>query len=427
MKGNTKGITLIALIISVIIIMILGTITMDAVLDENGFLYKSRELKENGTTQETEQKNDLDVVTDQFEDEKNDYDEYTGKNTPDANYQIERYNILELAYANTLEEAYKLADSGTIITALKDVTDDSTLEINKDIILDTNGRTITITNPINILENSYGTLTIKGNGKILNNTNGIIEHKGNGEVVIEEGRLEAQNNTINIVNNGTVRIKNGKITATNNVAINNQNAGKIILEEGNINSPRNVLLNLTSGTIEINGGTITGGNYSVENGSTYALVTNCSNGRIDINNGEITANSNYALWNQSTGNITINGGKIDALTNLAVYNASTGEIKINDGEVLTEANNKYAIENGSTGIITIGDNTKPINDSSPSIYGNIAVSNRTGTFNFYNGILRGITTAYDENSITNQRTDATLKSGVGTTSTGISYKTAYYE
>ena len=75
--------------------------------------------------------------------------------------------------------------------------------------------------------------------------------------------------------------------------------------------------------------------------------------------------------------------------------------------------------------LIIGTNDGSINTSTPTIIGkNYGVVN-TGTFNFYDGTMKGMTAAMS-GSITNQETNSQIANGVETID-GNNYKTQYLE
>lgn len=62
MKKQTKGITLIALVITIIILLILATVTINFTIGENGILKRTKEAKNkyiNAEAEETKYENDI--------------------------------------------------------------------------------------------------------------------------------------------------------------------------------------------------------------------------------------------------------------------------------------------------------------------------------------------------------------------------------
>ncbi len=367
MKINSKGITLIVLVISVLVILILGTITIEVAFGEEGFLHESRKFQDNASDDEYYTKQDLDEVTTYFEEIKGTSEKYKGKTTPNANYQVERANTFDIVYADTLEEAYNISDSGTYIKVLKDVTDNSTIEIDKDITIDTNGKTITRNQEISTKENSNCTLTIKGNGKITSSTACIINN-GNGTIEINDGTIDSATNAIRNIANGTVIIEGGIITGSRELSesggtyplIINSTNGIIEINDGELTSEKSqALWNKGEGTITVNGGTaIAKNSWCVENDSS---------GTIEINDGEITSETSVALWNPGQGTITINRGTLTSKNASTVQNDSSGIVEINDGEITSETG--YALYNKGEGTITINGGTI---DSERNAIGNIS-------------------------------------------------------
>ena len=337
---------------------------------------------------------------------------------------------------STVQEAINDAETGETIEVLKDVKTILCNEIpeNKNITIDLKGNNIK-----NYINKSYitnkGTLEIKDSGKgeessktygKLENTGGtIIENSGplrlnnvvvnsNGTVVTTSGILEITNSTMissngtTIINSdsGNTTIKSGTITGYSS-AISNKGTGKIIINEGTINKTDehdpSTITNISSGTIEINGGTIT---------SPYRsnTINNSSSGKIIINEGTITPYGWFSgIINSSVGEVEINGGKITNISN-------NGLLTVNDG-IVYGYGSSYGINNGgianiiggsiirgndnnysygtlyNSGTINIGTKDGNVSKESPVITGATYGIQNSGTFNFYDGIIKGKTNA----------------------------------
>lgn len=78
---NTKGITLIALVITIIVLLILAGITMSLVMGENGIIARAQEAGKNYTQAEEKENVDLAKLN-------NEVGEYISKTTRGENEQI---------------------------------------------------------------------------------------------------------------------------------------------------------------------------------------------------------------------------------------------------------------------------------------------------------------------------------------------------
>lgn len=74
------------------------------------------------------------------------------------------YLLDETTYYDTLQEAVDAASNGSTIKVVKNVSESGSTAINKEIILDTNGKNINMSGPINI----HANVTIQGEGTIQN-------------------------------------------------------------------------------------------------------------------------------------------------------------------------------------------------------------------------------------------------------------------
>ena len=67
MQRNTKGITLIALVVTVIVLIILAGVSISLVLGENGIVNKAKKAKENTELSKTEEETMLNDLAKQIE------------------------------------------------------------------------------------------------------------------------------------------------------------------------------------------------------------------------------------------------------------------------------------------------------------------------------------------------------------------------
>ena len=120
MQRNTKGITLIALVVTVIVLIILAGVSISLVLGENGIVNKAKKAKENTELAKTEEETMLNELAKQIEE---------GTSGGTTNPPVEK------------SEIEKSRDAGTYMTAL------TTLE-------DSNGNKIKVPQGFKIAEDS---------------------------------------------------------------------------------------------------------------------------------------------------------------------------------------------------------------------------------------------------------------------------------
>ena len=189
------------------------------------------------------------------------------------------------------------------------------------------------------------------------------------------------------------------------------------------------------------------GNNILSNVGNNPVISNY--GTVVISNGMITSDApkNGAVNNESTGRITINGGSIvvtggrQALYNnkgiaeisgtaylssvsterAAVQNVSEGTLTVKGGTIISTG--MHGIVNAGT--MTIGEKDGNVVQNNPVIQGIINGVNSTASYNFYDGILKGKTKAYNnKNNISDIETDYSVVDSEEEIS-GELYKTAY--
>ena len=185
---------------------------------------------------------------------------------------------------------------------------------------------------------------------LLKNTSEVITVNKNKNIVLDIGNNTISNDGNNPVfnNYGTVKISNGTITtnASTNGAFNNQSTGKLYMSGGNI--------------------IVTGGRQAIYN----------NKGTVSITGGYFSsgATERATVHNLSGGTMTITGGTIISTGQSAVLNA---------------------------GVMTIGVKDGNINTSAPLMQGVIYGVNATANYNFYDGIMKGKTGAFNSNNYIN--------------------------
>ena len=318
----------------------------------------------------------------------------------DVNYTIEKDGNTQLA--QTLAEAVDNAQTGSTIKPLKDYTDNSTATINKDVTIDTNGKTLTMANTITVASNTTATFvdTATTKGKLERTTGDLVTNNGN--VVVNDLTMSSNKYVINggnkvTVNSGYLNSSDYAVIIASNITVNN---GNIISEKStgivsravcNIKGgkvegadmgvcPSNGTLKISgtaeikgrnrgigsqapwhSYTLEMTGGTVIGTNYN-------GIYSEAQNTNISITGGTITGGRNSIMTEGTNTSVTIAGGTITGAT---------------DGISITGANST----------LTIDDNTAGVNKTSPKIQGtngySVNIEGTGSTFNYNDGLLIG--------------------------------------
>ena len=329
---------------------------------------------------------------------------------------LDKLPIAKLVSTNVeytdLQEAIDAATNGETIEILRNATiisSTSTFEVpeNKNITIDLKGYILTRGN--SILLNNKGSLTITDSGKgeegsetygKMENTGGtVITNNESGTLVINNATITSSSTAIVNNNSGNITINSGTIKGYN--GINNAGTEKVIINGGSILSVGGYhdayaapIINSSSGTVEINAGTIKGSD-------SYNLgIRNIGTGKIIVRDGTISGSGREAMSNESSGIIEIDGGNIDEIRNSGTAIVTGGNITssfVNSGTATITGGNisgRYsAVSNSKNGTLTIGTKDGIVNKSNPEIIGSESGVSNEGTFNFYDGTIKGKTSA----------------------------------
>ncbi len=318
------------------------------------------------------------------------------------------YRIDNSKYAETLEQALSLANNNSTIELLNDYTDESTVNINKNIILNTQDYTLTRTKTITIASGTEAKpIIFELNGNITSSSNintltinnyatiqgtGIIESTStsssyraiyNTGVLTQNGDLTISGYYRGIYNTNIFTLNSGKVESTYNnnsaYAIYNYSSGDIVNINGGEVSGYYGLYNNSSATANIKGGKITGtGAYGIYH----------SSGKLTINDGTIIGNT-YGVSISSSGTINMDGGYITGTNGIYISNSSA-TVNIYGGTIVGSTYGIYGYTTGNKKI-TIGNLNVEVNDISPVVSGGqygIYMRNNN-TYNFYNGVIMG--------------------------------------
>lgn len=266
----------------------------------------------------------------------------------DGYYQVEADKAAQIGNTtySTLKQALTKAKDGDTVRLLKDQINIRSInyyEIDKSIILDLNGKTISTPSNKTIYVNKYGetkNITIK-NGTIRNtNTSGepsmgiVAEQRVN--LTLENVTLEAVGFNsygifINPQNNAvqpTITVKGDQTKISGNIA------GLAV---------NGYSKDVGATTLIVEGGTIEGGRYGVAgNGEQH-------NTNITVNGGTINGGS-CGIFNPQDGKLNISGGTIEGATGVELR---AGELNVTGNPVIT-ATGAYTSNSNDSGSTSTG-------------------------------------------------------------------------
>ena len=262
----------------------------------------------------------------------------------------------------------------------------STVGSGKNITLDLAGYTLDYTGGIVFEVNNGGTLTVKDTqgggilegGRFYNNTyEQVIKVKSGGHVVINSGTVRSSTSQV-MDSSGTVDITGGTITFSGNVnqgLINNNAGGIMNISGGTINNPYSI----EKGQAVYNKGTL--------NISGNPVLTTNSYGRATVQN-----DASGAVINISGGTISSTNSNCSRGT---IQNINNATVNITGGTIRSASTNTASGAVQNAGTLTIGDKDGTIDASSPVLEAMHYGVNSTKAYNFYDGIIKGVTDAYN--------------------------------
>ena len=213
-----------------------------------------------------------------------------------------------------------------------------------------------------------GVVEIKGGlvtnqGKAIENKKGTIKVTG-GEIRTTQG--DTRYSECGIYNNGKVIIEDGKVAALYRGSGIQNEGGTIEITGGTVSAPEWYNSIINRGTLEISGGTIKSSEKGIYNNSTLKMT----GGTVEVQE------PNYAALECGGGTATIEGGTIK-YNNAGNTNYNTAAIKITT----------------NTATLTLGKEDGNVSITNPEIIGSrYGINNEgNGTFNFYDGIIKGKT------------------------------------
>ena len=241
-------------------------------------------------------------------------------------------------YYNTLATACAGATTGQTIKVLKNVSDNSTVTIGKNIYL--NLQTYTITRTATITVNSGYTLYLQGTGKITNSSTDTITNNGtlniSTSVTVENTHTSIYvADTVGAINNtGTITISNGTISGRrlgiyNSFGTINMSGGTVITTDTTqgyaVQSAGPFNTNSKKSTLNITGGKIIGGLYGIYNSGSVSYVTIGSSTTPLDKTTPYVSGGKYGIYNLGVWNFY--NGILKGTT--LPYNANPKEIRVN--------------------------------------------------------------------------------------------------
>ena len=428
MKETNKGITLISLVVTIVILLILASISVNAAFGNNGLITKAQEARnmtENAVKYEQETINDLLANYSNIIDDNSSNSE---ENELKVNLSLNEGTNVAVIIVNAIDKGDGISSIKLVNQELTKEYEDGTKQVEERFevyengiyeieVVSNSGTTVNKTIEVNCIVREY--VAQIGNTKYTTLTSAIKAVQEGEKTTIEIIRdfeqtviaeipeekdviIDLQNYVItmtsgSIINNGDLELKSSnesnigkiEIQREEKLAINNKN-GTMKISSGiyEATGTNNVVGNKgSSGTIIISGGEFIGSNSTV-NDKTYPTLWNGANGRIIIEDGVITSTSGSAVLNDGDGEITINGGQITATNNDAIRNKKNGKIIINGGNIKSEEYS--AVLNSSTGSVEITNGTLQADKFSTIL------NEGSGTITIKNGQINGTTVEGEE-------------------------------
>ena len=366
-RSNQKGITLIALVITIIVLIILAGISIMMISGQDGILQRAGNAKDINDEAQKDERKKLDQMDKLITSKIGKIDD---KTYSEQGYIARMDNI----YYKTLQSAIDDVEKNNTkkdITMINDSIECITVYENQDIVLNLNGKILDSDNVEyqTILNN--GTLSISGGILKCKDSNvvcnyGICEINSDTEVTTQN-----ENNGTTIVNyeganliingakvysktGGALRNKIGGTVEINDATITTDVTSQALNNYGNCNIGGNTVIN-TSDLVAISNyekaNMAIGGNTNASSENSNVLVNfgvcnikdnsqfkssnerNCptvvnrTDAEMNISSGKIYSENCYSIWNWENGTMQITGGDISSNKKIALYNQGIATIK----------------------------------------------------------------------------------------------------
>lgn len=289
-----------------------------------------------------------------------------------ATTSVANYSLDSGVKYNSLAQAVEKAVAGDTIKLISDYTDTSDVTINKNITLNTNGKTLTRTKPIeivngataeiagagtlttaeeiNLIENK-GTLNITHVGTISNTNTGAARTINNSGTVNKtgEGIIECAGTKPTIAE-GNINISGGSVISTGNVGVYTSSTANIS-NDVTISGVDNALFLVGNSTVTISGGIITGTNSAINCGSDITP----HNGEVDILGGKFYGQrkDGVSISKSSSTKLKILDAYIEGKNNAIISNGKESLIEVISGELVGKEHSGIYMTKESTGSVTV--------------------------------------------------------------------------
>lgn len=386
--NNTKGITLVALIVTIIVILILSGVTLYGVI-HGGILekatssidlYKEKEAEKIVETKliEIQMKypnldsgpEKLKIIADEFcTDALNEFDWVkAGRGSEIANSFIDstkkiasinelKISTLPLIDTQLLESIYVKPKSYDFVFEIDEYGEYSLTDEEYDVLVGG----VKYKSFEDALEKTTDGATVSLLKNLTVSDQIVIQNDQNIQIDLNRKVLKSTYAGPGLVNNGTLTITgNGKIYTTNADAQGRdavRNYGTLTIESGTFGSNKSRGPGLRNyGTTIINNGTFTACDNYLNGGFAYAIVN--EGGNVTINNATVSGNMNGIIASNN-GNLTINDGTFDLTGTKSYYGIyiEKGHVEVNGGTFRKSGNNRVLFYGGSntasTGTLTI--------------------------------------------------------------------------
>ena len=434
-KVRQSGITLIALIITIVVLIILATITINIAFGDGGLIQRAQTAKELTEQGKQDEQSGLNDMVDMLEGKgltgnsigtggtqeptgpkpeiSIEIEEGTDKVTIKVTATEEENGIESIKLVDQedereydittgeAEESFDVYENGEYtveVTTNTGVTATETVEISS-----------IVTDPVaKIGDTEYETLR-KAIEAVPEGQNTTIEIMRNyNQTVIAEipsGKdvsLDLKNYTMTLTtgalrNCGKLEIKTTDGSQSGKIELQNSNytgifnkGGELQITSGTYNT--NVAVNTiqNSGKMTITGGQINGTTQQVE-GLVFPTVWNSGNGELSVNGGTITSTTGLGLMNAENGITIIDGATISGTTS-AINNNADGTVTINSGTIQSSAANTIG-NFGKGSVIINGGQVIGATELSSDGKSNPTIYNLVGNIQVNNGATVGSTTS----------------------------------
>ena len=304
---DPRGITLIVLVITIVILIILAGVAINMTLGENGIFTKAQYAKEQYEITAVKEKIQTEILAKQAQNEGNISESF-------LKVILEKYGTINYEEDETTIKSITTTE-GSYEISIDEIWSGITNEENK---IDT-----AIAKIGNI---EYPTLTKAVEAVPTNNTETtitILEDFEEKSITIQENQnilLDFNDNTLvgRIWNNGKLKVYNGIIKNTEEIHCLYNNPGAIlIVEDMELTAPVTVITN-KEGTLTVNSGTLIS-----DKGLT---LFNNTNGTINVNGGHIVSKEHCAVG--TYGIVNVSGGTLESNTHegIRIYEGGTCNI-----------------------------------------------------------------------------------------------------